>query len=261
MGLAISRSIIEAHGGQIFCQSVEGEGATFRFWLPLEVTAIGEEIPVLEGRAPVRIFGTAHHVCLVDDDPAVREAVCRLLSLAGASVQAFDSAAAALQAGALGQAQCVLLDVQMPGTSGVELHAEMLRRGFTASVVFLSARNDAQTGVAAIKRGAAEYLAKPVDSATLLEVVRKALAEHAQRQERALAQSRAKERLARLSRRERDVLRGVVAGRLNKQIAAELAIAEATVKQHRARVMDKMQAGSVAELLRVCQDLDLPPVG
>jgi len=165
---------------------------------------------------------------------------------------AFTSAADALASPVLARAQCVVLDVQMPGMNGTDLQAEMARRGIAAPIVFLSARSDAPTGVEAMKRGAFEYLAKPADADVLIDAVRRALSRGAALAREGSERREMQARLARLTAREIDVLRRVVAGRLNKQIAAELAISEATVKQHRGQVMDKMRVRSVADLVRAC---------
>jgi FixJ family two-component response regulator len=141
----------------------------------------------------------------------------------------------------------------MPGISGPELQAELARRAIHTPIVFLTARGDAATGVEAMKRGAIEYLTKPVDDRVLIDAVRKALDRHAQDARSARERAAIEERLARLTSRERDVLREVIAGHLNKQIAAELSITEATVKQHRGQVMEKLEVRSVAELVRLCQ--------
>ena len=257
MGLAIARSIVETHGGEIEAQTHEEGGSTFRFSLPVEppMSDAGVMRAAQEGRTdrhPGAYEGEAT-VCVVDDDPAIREGVARLLGAAGWRVVTFDSAAAALASADLSSADCVVLDVQMPGMSGSELQAELARRAIDVPVVFLTARGDAATGVEAIKHGAIEYLCKPVDDSVLIDAVRKALDRHAEHTRSARERAAVEERLVRLTLRERDVLRGVVAGRLNKQIAADLSITEATVKQHRGQVMDKLEVRSVAELVRLCQ--------
>jgi FixJ family two-component response regulator len=197
-------------------------------------------------------------VCVVDDDPAIREGLVRLLGAAGMRVVAFESGAAALASPEISAAHCLLLDVQMPGISGTELQTELRHRGVSADVIFLTARSDAVTGVQAMKHGALEYFCKPVEDEALLDAVRMAIDRHAERTRAAREREDVEGRLARLTARERDVLREVIAGRLNKQIADRLSISEATVKQHRGQVMVKLQARSVAELVRLCQIAGFP---
>jgi FixJ family two-component response regulator len=153
----------------------------------------------------------------------------------------------------------MLLDVLMAEMSGPELYVRLGELGVRAPVVFLTADADVLTGVQAMKQGAFDYLLKPVDEDVLLDTVRRAvrrhLAENAHRRELQVLQLR----FCQLSTRERDVMQCVVRGRLNKQIAAELGISEKTVKQHRGRVMEKMQVRSVAELVRMCESVGAAP--
>ena len=257
MGLAIARSIVETHGGEIVAQAHEEGGATFRFLLPVEPpttdAGVMHAAQVSSPDRHPRAYDGQATVCVVDDDPAIREGVARLLGAAGWRAVTFDSAAALLESAELSSAHCLVLDEQMPGMSGSQLHAELVRRTIDTPVVFLTARGDAATGVEAIKHGAIEYLCKPVDDSVLIEAVGKALAGHDERARTARERVLVEERLARLTPRERDVLREVIAGHLNKQIAADLSISEATVKQHRGQVMDKLEVRSVADLVRLCQ--------
>jgi PAS domain S-box-containing protein len=261
LGLAITRSIVEAHGGEITVQTQAAGGTAFRILLPVG-PAGGEraesESPASEVARRRSTTDADVTVCVVDDDPAIREGLVRLLGAAGMRVVAYESGAAALANPEIAAAHCLLLDVQMPGMSGTELQSELGRRGITADVIFLTARSDAVTGVNAMKHGALEYLCKPVDDKALLEAVHMAIGRHAERT-RAVRERECVERLfERLTARERDVLREVIAGRLNKQIADRLSISEATVKQHRGQVMQKLQARSVPELVRLCQVAGFP---
>ena len=254
MGLAICHWIVEAHGGDIVAEPNDEGGTTFRCTLPVEhVASQASEITSAQSvTAATLMTSDDAAVCIVDDDEASRVGVARLLAAEGWPTVAFASAAEALGSPFLARVQCVVLDVQMPGMDGTDLQAEMARRGIATPIVFLSARSDAPTGVEAMKRGAFEYLAKPADADVLIDAVRRALSRGAALAREGLERREMQARLARLTAREIDVLRHVVAGRLNKQIAAELAISEATVKQHRGQVMDKMRVRSVAELVRAC---------
>jgi FixJ family two-component response regulator len=194
---------------------------------------------------------TAERVYLVDDEPAVRKALGRLLRSAGIEVATFGSAEEFLGALEEEAAGCALLDVAMPGLDGLALQETLARRSIDLPVLFLTGHGDIPMSVRAMKAGASDFLTKPVDGRALVAAVRRAL-----ERGRSLARARREDaeihrRLASLTPRERDVLEGVAAGRLNKQIAGDLGISEKTVKIHRGRVMTKMAAGSVAELVRL----------
>lgn len=193
-------------------------------------------------------------VYVVDDDESFRNAVARLLRVLDYDVLLFDSAEALLRAD-LSKADCLLLDVRMAGTSGLELQAEMQRRMSMVPIVFVTAHADTRTAVAAIKAGAEDFLIKPVSSEELLAAVERAIA----RSEaiRLDAESTASKlgRYQRLTRREREVLNALVRGLRNKQIAAELGTTERTIKAHRARVMHKLEVQSVAELVVLTESI------
>jgi PAS domain S-box-containing protein len=261
MGLAITRSIVEAHGGEIAVHTPATCGVAFRVSLPVEPARAAHPASDPTPTEDAERIGTPDAditVCVVDDDPAIREALMRLLGAVGMRVVAFESGAAALASPELATAQCLILDVQMSDMSGTDLQSELGHRGIAADVIFLTARSDALTGVHAIKHGALEYLCKPVDDEALLGAVRVAIGRYAERARAVRERASAEERLARLTARERDVLREVMAGRLNKQIADRLSISEATVKQHRGQVMKKLQARSVPELVRLCRVAGFP---
>ena len=190
-------------------------------------------------------------VHVVDDDDSLRKAITRLLRAAGYEVRAYSSAGEFALSHRDNRRGCVLLDMRMPGPSGLDLQEALAREDEPLPVIFLTAHGDVPTSVRAMKAGAVDFLTKPVKRDTLLSAVRTALARdmksHISREQ--LRDLRV--RFAKLTPRERDVFELVVAGRLNKQIAAELGMAERTVKAHRAQVMVKMGATSLAELVRL----------
>ena len=197
-------------------------------------------------------------VHVVDDDASVRTALARLLRAAGYTVSAWDSARAFLQAGAGRARGCVVLDLRMAEMDGLELQQALTQQNPGLPIVFLTGHGDLATGVRAMKAGAADFLTKPVERQTLLAAVAQALArdeanQAVQKELRILQQ-----RHATLTPREREVFKRVAAGLLNKQIAVEIGAAERTVKLHRARVMEKMQADSIADLVRAADRLKLP---
>jgi FixJ family two-component response regulator len=190
-------------------------------------------------------------VHLVDDDPSVRRALGRLLAAAGHRCETHASAEAFLARRPDAGPACAVIDLQLPGASGLDLQARLAELGETLPLIFLTGRGDIPASVRAMKGGAVDFLTKPVEAAALLAAIAAAL-DHG----RALSAARAAEagvdaRLARLTPREREVLDGVVEGRLNKQIAADLGVAEKTVKVHRARVMQKLEVRTIADLVRL----------
>jgi FixJ family two-component response regulator len=200
-------------------------------------------------------------VYVIDDDPEVLRATQRLLASAGMVVAAFQSPRAFLDSYDSRVPGCLVLDLAMPELTGVELQRALAQRGKLLPIVFLSGRGDVRTCAEAMKNGAVDFLTKPVDDADLLAAVAQALAkDKALRQERA-ARARTERGLAVLTARERQVLTQVVAGRLNKQIAADLGTGEKTIKFHRGNLMKKLGVRSVAELVRLAEPAGTPPSG
>jgi FixJ family two-component response regulator len=200
-------------------------------------------------------------VHVVDDDAGMRTGVCRLLEAAGYEARAYASAGDFLLADPLDAPGCVLLDLRMPGPSGLELQQALAKRGDPLPVIFLTGHGDVASSVRALKAGASDFLTKPVDSKMLLAAVENALVEDAARRAERDDLRTLQARYEALTPREREVFARVVAGKLNKQIAGEIGTAERTVKAHRARVMEKMQVDSLAELVRVASRLKLPLPG
>ena len=192
-------------------------------------------------------------VFLIDDDAGVLTALTRLLREAGFDVEAFQSPSEFLLHDDASTPGCAVLDVALGDWNGLEVQTALANKGDARPIIFITGQGDIATSVQAMKAGAVDFLTKPVRDEDLIEAVRRALErDRATREEEARLAS-VGERLASLTPREQEVLSSVVAGRLNKQIAAELGIAEKTVKVHRARVMAKMAVRSVAELVRLVQ--------
>jgi RNA polymerase sigma factor (sigma-70 family) len=190
---------------------------------------------------------------VVDDDAAVLKGLSRLLRSAGLAVATFSSPREFLDRHDPNAPGCLVLDVAMPELNGLELQRTLLARGHEPPIIFLTGHGDIPMSVKAIKRGAVDFLTKPVSDDDLLTAVRDAI-EKDRRQRQARAEvADIQQRLATLTPREREVLEHVISGQLNKQIAADLGTVEKTVKVHRARVMAKMKVQSVAELVRLAE--------
>jgi FixJ family two-component response regulator len=193
----------------------------------------------------------APFVCVIDDDPSVRQALSRLLRAAGFRATAFASAEEFLQQALPEPPACLVLDVYLPGRNGLDLQHALAGREARPPVVFVTGHGDIPMSVRAMKAGAADFLPKPFSDEDLLAAVRQAVARHA-RARRADAESAdIRRRAESLSPRERQVMGLVVGGLLNKQVGHRLGVTEKTVKAHRARVMRKMRADSLAELVRL----------
>jgi FixJ family two-component response regulator len=200
-------------------------------------------------------------IFIIDDDASVREALSRLLRSAGFESIAFASAHEFLAATLPDGAGCIVLDVVMPGMDGLELHDRMFANGLDYPAIYLSGNATVPISVRAMKTGAVDFLEKPVDQDVLIPLVEKALSRH---REQCIVRDRAHDvrlRYNTLSNRELEVMRHVIRGRLNKQIASDLAIALKTVKVHRGRVMTKMGVRSVAELVRLCDAIGVTSAG
>ena len=194
---------------------------------------------------------TQSWVYVVDDDEAVRDSLRWLLEANGFRVQAFASAEDFLADPARDQTGCLVLDVRMPGMSGLELHDVLRARGSSLPLVFITGHGDVQMAVASMKKGAADFLEKPFSDEQLCTLVRQCLDRARQEQASDAAERDAADRLERLTARERQVLDLIVAGRLNKQIADDLNISIKTVEAHRANIMTKVGARTMADLMRV----------
>jgi len=196
-------------------------------------------------------------VLLIDDDPEFRDSVARLLRTVGLHTREFSSVPDFLKADPPEGPTCLVLDVRMPGRSGLELQRELAAANRQVPIIFMTAHADIPMTVQAMKGGAIEFLTKPFRDQDLLDAVEAGLARDRARRESERALAALRERFDTLSSREREVMLGVLAGRLNKQIANDIGISESTVKVHRVNLMRKMKARSLPELSRMADTLNV----
>jgi FixJ family two-component response regulator len=197
-------------------------------------------------------------VIIVDDDASVREALCELMLSAGFEAISFSSTKTLFETSALDQPGCLILDVRMPGSSGLDLQRHLTTSGNPKPIIFLTGHGDIPMTVQAMKAGAADFLTKPVRDQTLLDAVNAAIGLDAARRAEAARIKGYVERVQTLTPREREIMHEVAQGRLNKQIAFDLGISEVTVKLHRGNLMRKMEVASIGELIRAWEAL---PIG
>ena len=191
-------------------------------------------------------------VYVVDDDPAMRDSLKWLLESVDFQVHVFESATSFLEEYGGQRPACLVLDVRMPGMSGLDLQDELVRRGITIPMIMISAHGDVPVAVRALKTGAIDFIEKPFSDQLLLDRVRQALHNDQQASETDEVKETIRARKASLTPREKEVMELVVAGNPNKSVASHLRLSQKTVEIHRARVMSKMSAGSLAELVRDC---------
>ena len=206
----------------------------------------------VEVSAVTETIATVH---IVDDDEAVREALSSLLRSMHYEVQEHNSASAFLEARLPDRANCIILDVRLPGTSGLELQDHLSRENIPIPVILMTGFGDIQMSVRGMKAGAVDFLTKPFRDQDMLDAVASAISADRTRREELAHHLELRAAFASLSMRERQVMDLVVVGKLNKQIAGELALSEVTVKVHRAGAMRKMKATSVAQLARMAEAL------
>lgn len=195
-------------------------------------------------------------VMVVDDDAGIRNAMRILLKSVGIEATLYASAQEFLAAYQPSQPGCLVLDIRMPGMSGLELQQQLNLRGAVVPVIFMTGHGDIPMAVEAMQHGAFDFLQKPFRDQDLLDRIQRAIARDAERRESLGEHTRIKSHLESLTAREREVLELMVKGKQNKQIAQELGVSPRTIEIHRARVMEKMEAHSVAELVRMMLDLD-----
>lgn len=192
---------------------------------------------------------------VVDDDPSVREALARLFRSIGLRASLFASASEMLRSERPEVASCIVLDVRMPGLSGLDFQAELAKRNIRTPIIFITGHGDIPMTVQAMKAGAVEFLTKPMRDQELLDAVRRAIEIDRDRRDADRATADLRARYESLSAREREIMRLVTAGLMNKQIAGETGLAEITVKIHRSHVMKKMAAKSLPDLVRMAEAL------
>jgi RNA polymerase sigma factor (sigma-70 family) len=197
-------------------------------------------------------------VFVVDDDPSVRRAIQRLVESVGLHVELFGSATEFMNSSHPDVASCLVLDIRLPGISGLDFQRELLKTKQEIPTIFITAHGDIQMTVRAMKAGAVEFLTKPFRDQDLLDAIQVALERDRSRRQREVEINRLRERFESLTPREREVFPLVVSGLPNKQVASEIGATEATVKVHRSQLMRKMGADSLPELVRMAQKIDIP---
>ena len=251
MGLAISRTLLQAHGWRLWAENNRGPGAAFHFTVPVtDASAVPKHEHEHEHKEDQSDVAT---VFIVDDDPSFRKAMGRLIGSAGYAIETFASAEAFLQREHFDGAGCLVVDLHMPGETGLDLQTTLNTRNYTMPIIFITGAGNTSSGVRAMKQGAVDFLSKPVDDEVLLRAVAHAVETDKQARSRYAQHLAAKEKVARLTAREVEIMALVVKGMRNKQIADTLGISEKTVKAHRGRVMEKVEAGSVANLVRLSE--------
>jgi len=197
-------------------------------------------------------------IYIVDDDADVREGLQSLLQSVGLKSEAFRSTAALLKSTLADQASCLILDVRLPGLSGLDFQTEVVREQIKVPIIFITGHADVPMSVKAMKAGAVEFLTKPIREQDLLDAVGVALERDRARRQHEKGMQELRANYDSLSHREREVMRLVVAGLMNKQAAAEIGISEVTLKVHRHNIMKKLRARSLADLVRMADSLGIP---
>ena len=200
------------------------------------------------GEVPAVVF-------VIDDDPSMRASLEDLVGSVGLEVRSFASPQEFLESKQPDTASCLVLDVRLPGMSGLTFQKELVKAGVAVPVIFITGHGDIPMSVRAMKAGAVEFLTKPFHEQELLDAIHAAIERDKERRQGAMLVAELRERYATLTERERQIMTLVVIGRANKRIAAELNVSEMTVKVHRGQVMRKMQAGSLPELVRMADRL------
>ncbi|MCH9006167.1 MAG: response regulator [Proteobacteria bacterium] len=252
MGLAVSKSILQNVGGRLWAKNNRGPGATFYITLPMPAkpVAIAAARKTQELEADVLHEGT---VFIVDDDVSIRKSLGRLIRSSGYAVESYASAEEFQQSEEYVGVGCILVDLHMPGASGLELQKDIKNRRCSLPLIFITGGGDTASSVRAMKEGASDFLSKPIDEKKLLDAVALATKNSRVARKQEMQHMVAQEKVGKLTPREIEVMDLVVQGLRNKQIAGTLAISEKTVKVHRGHVMQKVGARTVADLVHVAE--------
>jgi two-component system sensor kinase FixL len=252
MGLAVSKSILENVGGRLWAKNNRGPGATFYITLPVPAKPVG----ISTARQTQELEPDVLHagmVFIIDDDVSIRKSLGRLIRSAGYEVESYASAEEFQQREEYVGGGCILVDLHMPGASGLELQNEIKNRRCKLPMIFITGGGDTASGVRAMKEGASDFLSKPIDEKRLLDSVALATKNSRVAWEQEMQHMVAQEKVGKLTPREIEIMDLVVQGMRNKQIAGTLGISEKTVKVHRGHVMQKVGARTVADLIHVAE--------
>jgi two-component system, LuxR family, response regulator FixJ len=198
-------------------------------------------------------------VFVIDDDDSIRKSLSRLLRSFGFEVETFASADLFLDRDPYDGVGCIILDIRMPGMTGLALQDYLAKTDYSMPIIFITGHGDIPTSVQAIQKGAVDFLPKPFDDEELLKSIRRAIEKDVKAKADQEVVRKSLERINRLTPREHEILRHIIRGMLNKQIAFKLGIAEKTVKVHRARIMEKLRVSSVADLVRLAEKAGIRP--
>jgi FixJ family two-component response regulator len=252
MGLAVSKSILQNVGGRLWAKNNRGPGAIFYITLPMPAKPVA--IPAAR-QTPELEPDVLHEgmVFIIDDDVSIRKSLGRLIRSAGYEVESYASAEEFQQREEYVGVGCILVDLHMPGASGLDLQSNIKNRKCNLPMIFITGGGDTASGVRAMKEGASDFLSKPIDEERLLHAVALATKNSRVTRDQKMQHLAAQEKVGKLTPREIEIMDLVVKGLRNKQIAGTLGISEKTVKVHRGRVMQKIGARTVADLVRVAE--------